>query len=221
MAPPHPTGSGRELDAHAAVRASRLSLADHLDGLDPDDWDRPSLCEGWTVADVVAHLTLSTTETWWDFIRGMVRYRGNFDRANANRAREQAERHPPQELVAMLRDDADSRAHSPGSSTLDQLIDLLVHGQDIARAIGTTLTAPTDVSVAALDRALASRWYGARTRLADISLTASDVAWQAGTGDEVRGPVTSLLLLATGRPAGLDDVEGAGVELVRRRMGET
>ncbi|MFI6596651.1 hypothetical protein ACIBHX_10385 [Nonomuraea sp. NPDC050536] len=54
---------------------------------------------------------------------------------------------------------------------------------------------------AALDHVLASRFYGARKRLRDTRLIATDVDWSAGQGPkEVRSPATDLLLLATGRP---------------------
>lgn len=205
-------------DAHDAVRKSRLRLADYLDDLEPDDWTRPSLCEGWTVSDVVAHLSLSTTETWRDFIVGMIRNLGNFDRWNATSARDQARRHIPHKLVTILRDQADSRDHSPGSSTLDQLVDLLVHGQDISRAIDSPFEMPLIPAVEAFEHALGSRWYGAKKRFSGIRLSATDTHWESGTGHEIRGPVSSLLLLATGREAGLAQVEGPGVDTVGSRI---
>ena len=42
----------------AAIDTQRLYTADLLDGLTPAEWDAPSLCDGWTVRDVAAHLTL-------------------------------------------------------------------------------------------------------------------------------------------------------------------
>jgi uncharacterized protein (TIGR03084 family) len=40
----------------AALAEQHAELAEMLDGLDDDGWQRPSQCEGWTVADVVLHL---------------------------------------------------------------------------------------------------------------------------------------------------------------------
>jgi uncharacterized protein (TIGR03083 family) len=41
-------------------------LGDHvlglLDRLDPEDWDRPSACQGWSVHDVIIHLTTTLRE---------------------------------------------------------------------------------------------------------------------------------------------------------------
>jgi uncharacterized protein (TIGR03083 family) len=45
----------------------RRDLADLLDTLDPEQWAHPSLCEGWAVRDVVAHLISyeeSVTSAW-------------------------------------------------------------------------------------------------------------------------------------------------------------
>jgi len=39
-----------------AIRRERLGLVDWLRQLSPSDWNRPSLCAGWTVKHVVAHL---------------------------------------------------------------------------------------------------------------------------------------------------------------------
>ena len=219
--PQHNPAVDDGFDAHTAVRSARLELADYLDRLDPNDWNRPSLCGGWTIEEVVAHLTLSTTGTWTGFIVGMIRNLGNFDRWNAESAREQARRHTPDELVSMLRDQADTNDHSPGSSTLDQLVDLLVHGQDISRAVSSPLDTPPHATAVALDHTLASRWYGARKRFEGLRLTATDIDWRTENGNEVRGAVISLLLLATGRNAGLTEVTGPGVESLKRRLRST
>lgn len=124
---------------------------------------------------------------------------GNFDRWNATSARH----------------------HSPGSSHLDQLLDLLVHSQDISKATDSPYAVPLGPAVAALDHALASRWYGAKKRFTNIHLSATDANWTFGDGLEVRGPVTALLLFSTGRAVALADVAGDGVATVRSRMQHT
>jgi uncharacterized protein (TIGR03083 family) len=44
-----------------AIDAERVSLADLLDSLGEQEWEIPSLCAGWRVRDVAAHLTLART----------------------------------------------------------------------------------------------------------------------------------------------------------------
>ena len=38
------------------VHAERRQLVEDLEGLDPPAWETPSLCDRWSVHDVLAHL---------------------------------------------------------------------------------------------------------------------------------------------------------------------
>ena len=42
-----------------AIDGERVSLADLLDSLGDQEWETPSLCAGWRVRDVAAHLTMA------------------------------------------------------------------------------------------------------------------------------------------------------------------
>jgi uncharacterized protein (TIGR03083 family) len=199
----------------AWVRAERLSLADFLDSLDDHEWRADSLCPGWTVHDVAAHLTLSTRTTLLVAIRGAIRARGDVNRMIADLARERAATFGPAALVAQLRETAGSARRAPGAAPLDPLVDALVHGQDIARPLGRSREMPGEPTIAALDHVRNSRFYGARGRLRGTRLIATDREWSAGEGPhEVRGPAGDLLLVATGRAAGLSALAGAGVERI-------
>ena len=201
------------------VQAERRDLCDWLVGIDDEHWDAASLCDGWTVRDVVSHLTLSTRETRGDFVRGMIRNAGSFDRMNRMRACDRARRFAPAVLVDQLRVSAVSEEVSFGSSFRDALIDVVVHGQDIARAIGRGRSSPPERVVVALEHALASRWYGARKRLSHATLHATDTGWTGGDGRKhISGPAIELLLVATGRPIGVDGLTGNGVPELRRSL---
>ncbi len=203
----------------ADVEAERRELCLWLERLEPSDWDAPSLCDGWSVRDVVAHLTLSTRTSTLAFVTGMLRYRGNFERMDAERATARALEFSSTELVEQLRAHAGSDAHTVGSTPLDALTDVIVHGQDVARPLQRTRpTQPERVS-RALDHVLASRWYGAKKRLEHMTVRATDADYTAGTGvTEIHGPAIDLLLVATGRRAGLDTLAGPGVDELRRRL---
>ena len=204
----------------AAITAERLELCAFLDDLSPSDWQAASLCPGWKVQDVIAHLTLTTRSTVPDVLKGAIKARGNFDRMEADAARARAVEYTPRELTEQLRETASSTRRAPLSSPFDPLLDLLVHGQDIARPLGRTRPVVPDRAVVALDYALESRWYGARKRFRGCRLIASDADWSGGSGPaEVHGPLADLLLLSTGRIAGLDAVAGTGVEELAARMG--
>jgi uncharacterized protein (TIGR03083 family) len=199
------------------VTAERLGLADFLADLDDHEWKVASLCAGWTVHDVVAHLTLSTRSTFLGTVRDAIRARGDFNRMEADQARRRSARFGPAELVEQFRETAGSARRALGSRPLDPLVDVLVHGQDIARPLGRVREMSAERAIAALDhvRTDTSPAYGARKRLRGTRLVATDVEWSAGDGsDEVRGPVGDLLLLATGRAAGLAGLSGPGAERI-------
>lgn len=195
--------------------AERLGVADLLDDLGDHEWRSASLCPGWTVRDVAAHLTMSTRDRLFDTIRGVVRARGDFNRMLADQARERAARFAPEELVAQLRETAGSARRMPGSSLLDPLVDALVHGLDIARPLGRRRQPPTPPVLAGLDHVRRSSFYGGPRRFRGTRLVATDADWSAGAGPaEVRGPAADLLLLATGRPAALPHLSGPGLDRI-------
>lgn len=205
-----------------ATTTERLALCDLLDTLGPDDWATPSLCAGWTVQDVAAHLTLATLDTTWAMVKGVIRARGSFDRMTTDTARERARRHTPAELVRQIRDTAASTRRAPFASPVDALVDILVHGQDIARPVGRVHPVDPTHAVPALELATTSRWYGGPRRWDDVTLVAADADWSTDPttgGAEATGPAGDLLLVATGRPAGLAALTGPGVALLAARLG--
>lgn len=201
------------------IEAERLDLCDFLDGLGPDDWSVPSLCPGWTVRDVVAHLTVPGGSVLAG-LRAFVGARGNWERMVADQARARAAAFPPEVLIVQLRAAAASPHRPLGSKPLDPLVDALVHGQDIARPLGRRRPMPVERAVPALGHVVASPWYGARKRLRGVCLVATDAGWSSGDGGdpEVRGPAGDLLLVATGRSAGLASLTGRGVALLAGRL---
>ncbi|MGY1849629.1 MULTISPECIES: maleylpyruvate isomerase family mycothiol-dependent enzyme [unclassified Blastococcus] len=204
----------------AAVAAERLDLCDDLETLDERDWATPSLCRGWTVHHVLAHLTLAHRQTLRATLAHAVLARGDFDRTELMWAHEISAEHPPAELIALLRATAAVDHRVPLSSPLDPLTDVLVHGQDIARPLGLRRAMRPDRVVPALDHVWRSGFYGRpERRFAGLRFVATDVDWAAGAGcREVHGPVGDLLLLATGRPAALDALSGPGLAEAAERV---
>jgi uncharacterized protein (TIGR03083 family) len=186
----------------AATDRERASLADLLDGLTPEEWEAPSLCAGWRVREVAAHLALAHTGPG-TALAGLVRARGSFDRM----VRDTALRHaavPTGRLTAEIRAMVGSRRRAPGISSLEPLLDVLVHGQDIAVPLGLPREMPVDAAAAAATRVWTMPWpmsatFAARRRLRGLQLVATDTGWSAGAGERVEGPVGALLLLLTGR----------------------
>jgi uncharacterized protein (TIGR03083 family) len=98
-------------------------------------------------------------------------------------------------------------------------MDLVVHGQDVARPLGRRYVSSPEVVAACLAYVATNRFLGAPRRLAGVRLVSTDTGWTLGEGAELRGPDEDLLLVASGRPAGLDALEGPGRDVVVGRLG--
>lgn len=192
------------------IDRERLSLADLFDDLSPPEWETPSLCAGWRVRDVAAHLTLSQMGLFPAMVSA-VRARGNFNRMVHDTAVRQAGL-PVSEYAPRLRAMAGSRKKAPGVSDLEPLIDVLLHGQDIAIPLGRTRPVPTEAAMAAAARVWPDLFpFRAGRKLRGFRLNATDCSWSAGDGLLIEGPIAALLLLLTGRRAALTRLAGAGV----------
>lgn len=195
-----------------AIERERLRLADLLDTLTDDEWDHPSLCAGWRVRDVAAHVALAPQPPGpWDTVVSAVRARGSFHRLNHDISVAHAGSRSGADLVAELRAHAASRRLFVATSYRNILYDTLVHAQDIAIPLHRTHPMPADAASAGATRVWTMGWpFWARRRLAGFRLRATDVDWTAGTGpQEISGPIEALLLLLTGRTAALHRLTGA------------
>ena len=202
----------------AAVRAERLAVADLVAGLDDAGWSVRSLCPAWTVREVVAHLTVTTRATLRSVIGDAIRARGGFDRMTADVAHRRSAAFTPAELVRQLRESAESSHRMPLSGPMDPLVDVVVHAQDIARPLGRHHATPPDVAVQVLGYLAGNRLLGGPRRVAGLHLVATDAEWSTGEGPQVRGPVSDLLLTVAGRPAGLAQLTGPGVDDLTGRL---
>jgi uncharacterized protein (TIGR03083 family) len=208
--------------AWQAIRTQRLAVADLLESLDAAEWQHPSLCEGWMVQDVAAHLTLQQL----GLLEGLgmfARSPGGMNRVIREAARRQAARTSRPEIVARIRASADSRRHNVGVTYRETLIDALVHSQDIARPLGRRLPTPPDAAALAADQVWKKGWpFYPRRRLTGIRLVATDADWAVGEGPEIRGTMGDLLLVLTGRcTAALEDLDGDGLLELRNRLSVT
>lgn len=185
-----------------AIERQRLAIAGLLAGLTPEQWESPSLCAGWRVRDVAAHLTLvSLPPSPGSLLADLARARGSMHRMNTFATRRRAGR-PPDRILADLRDSAGSRKLPVVSNRRNVLFDALVHGQDIAIPLGLDLPVPVDAAADGATRVWEMGWpFWAKRRLRGLRLTATDVDWSVGSGAEVRGPIRAHLLLVTGRTA--------------------
>jgi uncharacterized protein (TIGR03083 family) len=198
------------------IAVQRRKLADLLDELSAAEWETPSLCTGWRVRDVAAHVALAPQPpTIWAMTADAIRAKGRFHRLNHDLSVRHAQR-PVTDLVDELRRHADSRRLPIVTNYRNILFDTMVHAQDIALPLGRQLPMPPSAAAAAATRVWTMGWpFWAQRRLRGVRLVATDVNWSAGTGPDVTGPIDALLLLLTGRTVSLSRLTGAGIPLVR------
>jgi uncharacterized protein (TIGR03083 family) len=199
------------------ARDEREELAALLEGLTPEQWDSPSLCEKWRVRDVVAHLIgfdpLTRTQLLKRMAKGLVTRGG----ANAVGVAEYADV-PPGELVALVRRFAEPQGITAGFGGKIALTDGMIHQQDVRRPLGIPRTIDPDRLRVALQFSLyAPRLLGAR-RVRGLRLVATDMDWSHGKGLKVRGSGEALLMAMAGRRDALKDLDGPGKDVLARRL---
>ena len=203
-------------DLWTLVAAERGALADDLAGLTPEQWDSPSLCPGWTVRHIVAHLTAAASTSPGAFAAQFAKAGFNFDKyANAAIARRLGV-----DTAATL---ADFRAvqgstTAPPGPKATWIGEVVVHSEDIRRPLGIGHRYDPDALRSAADFYKGSNTLiGAKNRIAGLGLRATDQDWSTGTGPGVEGPLLSLVVAMTGRESHVDDLTGDGVETLRGR----
>jgi uncharacterized protein (TIGR03083 family) len=197
---PAPTRPGPgPSDLAGAIAAERRELAAMLDALPPAAWDEPTLCDGWRVREVVAHLTMPFRYPAARFAFELARSRGNFSRMADRCARRDAAA-PAAELAAALRDNAEHPWKPPGGGLAGALTHDVIHGLDITVALGIDRDVPAGRLAIVLDSITGARslkFFG--TSLSGIQLRASDTDWSFGSGTPVTGAAQDLALVLCGR----------------------
>ncbi|MET8155026.1 maleylpyruvate isomerase family mycothiol-dependent enzyme [Sphaerisporangium sp. NPDC005289] len=182
-----------------AVAAERREQADLLAALRPEQWDAPTLCDGWRVREVVAHTTMPFRASLGRTMVELLKARGNFNRMADRCARRDAAELPPEALLASLRDNVAHPWTPPGGGAAGALAHDVIHGLDITVGLGLDRRVPPErvAMVLAGMRPKNIAFFG--TDLTGVSLRATDLAWSHGTGEPVRGLAQDLLLAICGR----------------------
>ncbi|WP_040337014.1 maleylpyruvate isomerase family mycothiol-dependent enzyme [Candidatus Blastococcus massiliensis] len=199
------------------ARAEREDLRELLGGLTPEQWRTPSLCAGWTVQDVVAHVLSYEELGARRLVERLARGRFSLHRTNAAGLREYGTRTPAQ-LVELLDDHLTPAGLTAGLGGAIALTDGMVHQQDIRRPLGLPREIPAERLVPALRTALLSPVLHGVLRLRDVRLVATDIDWTFGRGPEVRGKAEAILMVAAGRGVAVAELSGPGQERVARRL---
>jgi uncharacterized protein (TIGR03083 family) len=199
------------------ARDERLDLADLLAGLTSEQWASPTLCEGWRVRDVAAHVVSFEGMTPGELTARLVEGRLQMDRINGLGVDDLAQR-PAEQLVAVLRDNAEPHGLGAGFGGRVALSDNMIHQQDIRRPLGIARTIPVERLCAALDFVRFSPTIRGAWLARWVRLVATDFDWSYGKGPEVRGCGEALLMAMAGRPDALADLDGPGTARLAARM---
>ncbi len=198
---------------------ARRSLLETFEQLDDDQWSVPSLCERWTIRDVLAHLVLAIRPPMKRYIVAVAGAWGNFDRANCELALADAHK-PVGDLLSDYRSVLEHRFSPPGWPQAAPLGDILLHTMDVRIPLGLETHQPAEhyEPVLMLLFGRAGKTLGRSGRPA-VRWTATDHEWSHGDGPIVRGTMADLTLTVAGRGARLDHLEGEGVPSVRTWLG--
>jgi uncharacterized protein (TIGR03083 family) len=206
------------MDMWTRIKNGREALGDYLAGLSADDWTRPSLCAGWTVKDVAAHMLVIPTMSKGRVFRSFVGSGFNLDKMNATFVKKITADMSTAEIAATTRSSARSQSMPPGLKLPGVFTELVVHSSDISEGVGAPFALPVEDYLAALDHLKdVQPVFGSKERIAGLTLRATDAQWSTGSGPAVEGPAQQLLLAVAGRRSALDNLSGEGLATFRAR----
>jgi uncharacterized protein (TIGR03083 family) len=197
-----------DADLQPAVAAEFLALADLLDSATRAQWDTPSLCAGWRVREVVAHMTMAARYPEDKFMAELRRCDFDFGRLSNEIASRDAGL-PASQLAADLRSEVMQHWTPPGGGYHGALNHVVIHGLDVTVPLGVPRRSPDATIRIVLDDLTTGgvhQHFG--TRIDGRRLHATDLDWSYGSGSVVRGKAEDLALVLCGRTAPAGRIEG-------------
>lgn len=197
------------------IVAERVALRDQLRSLRPEEWDHPSLCAGWRVRDVAAHVISSPQLTWGPTLRAMGALWRGYNRAILLDGQRRGSV-PVTQILDQYERWAEVRRGPVTVTHVEPLVDVLVHTQDMLRPLGRTHPMPPEAAGVAADRCrLLAPLFGTTALVRGVRMRATDAGWVRGSrGPLVEGPMAELLMLCAGRRADRELLSGNGLEAV-------
>ena len=185
-------------DPQAWVAPTCDGLAGMLAAAPPATWDAPSLCEGWQVRHVVAHLTMPARLTPEQFGAELVAAGGDFGRLSDAVAARDATR-PVADHLAALRSPLLHAWQPPGGGAAGALSHAVIHSLDVTVALDRPAVAPRDAVISVLDQLVGANGAIFGLDLTSVRLEATDTAWSWGSGEVVQADSDRLVALLSGR----------------------
>ena len=200
-------------DIRDMIAAQRGELGELLAGLPAARWDEPSLCAGWRVREVVAHITMPFRYSGRRFAVELARSRGRFGAMADRVARRDASAMGADELASAVVSNAGHPWKPPGGGFEGALSHDVIHGLDVTVPLGLGHVVPEERLRLVLPGSLSERsvrYFG--VDLSGVELRADDMEWSVGSGTPLTGAAADLLLVVCGRlvPAGRLSGEASG-----------
>jgi uncharacterized protein (TIGR03083 family) len=190
-------------DIRDMIAAQRGELAQVLAALPAASWDSPTLCDGWRVREVVAHITMPFRYSGRRFMLELAKSRGNFNAMADRCAQRDAAALSVQELAEAVRSNIDHPWQPPGGGQLGALTHDVIHSLDITEGLGLGVRVPADRLAVVLPNLVTPKslkFFG--TDLSGTQLQATDTGWVFGSGEPITGTAQDLALFVCGRSAG-------------------
>ena len=185
-------------DPQSWVAQTYEALADLLETAPEPTWDGPSLCHGWQVRHVIAHVTMPARLTPEQFGAEMQRAGGDFTRLSDSVAARDAAL-PVADHLAALRAPALHRWQPPGGGAAGALSHAVIHSLDVTVALDRPAVAPAEAATAVLEQLTAADGAIFGVDLTDVRLEASDTGWSWGAGEVTRADSGRLVAMLGGR----------------------
>ncbi len=195
------------------VDDERRDLAQFLAGLSDADWDAQSLCAGWRVREVVAHLIWVPTVTRGSVFVPLLKAGWSVPKLSDRAAKSRGSR-PTTELLGSFAATIGNRHLPPRSTAASVLADLFIHHQDMRRPLGRPRHVDEERLQVVLDRTV---WEEV-TRCRGLMLRATDMEFQHGSGPVVEGLAEALIMTVSGRGSVLTELGGPGFEPLAARL---
>ena len=202
----------------AAMRDERTRLVSYLEALPETAWDKPTLCEGWSVRDMVAHLIGNAADIVAQRLEGAgspeYNQRQIDERAGRSPAEllaEWAEAGPAFEAGIEALDDNVWKTPYLEFGTVGEALqrlveDIWVHGQDIRIPLGDEPTAGpgVDATLDCIARELPKRCGRLAPGVASVRINTGGEVREVTVGSdgvdlELKGDAIAIALAGTGR----------------------
>ncbi|ALG86742.1 hypothetical protein ACH46_08885 [Gordonia phthalatica] len=185
------------------IDTQRASAAEIFASLTDDQWSVTSLCDGWSVREVGAHLTLQSMGLGRT-VRLALRHPGSINHVIDASARAEAAGLTTREIVDRLGLLVGVHRANPFTTVDDTLVDAVVHTFDATEPLGITVDLPERTALAVLDRLADYHRRGKTAVFHDVHVSgsrfvANDLCWSWGSGATVEATTTDLILTLSGR----------------------